>query len=187
MQEGGRTVSVQTVSQLKLPPVTYWPFWLVVGCGVILISVAILAAVIITIKEERHEEKKPEKLDMKQKTLQAGVVLGEPVVLQFVSIGRNLPRVTVQAFPELWMTAGSGPRADIKLNSDPNLKPIHFKICFSKGALLVKEAEGETYLQGIPIRQLGTVTMVSGDKLRAGSFEYRVTISPREESETLVV
>lgn len=104
--------------------------------------------------------------------------------MQFFRIGREYFIRKERLQSNHWFSVGSGTDADVSLDpEDRKLGQRHFRINISGSVLLVAALEGETFVNGVPIRKLGTVQAYSGDLIRAGSHEYRVIFAPSEEKE----
>lgn len=80
------------------------------------------------------------------------------------------------------LTVGRSEKADLVLDTeDRRLSSIHCSLRCSAGVLTVKDqgSTNGTFVNGIPIRQMGTTIVQSGHTLRMGSYEYRVDIQER--------
>lgn len=78
------------------------------------------------------------------------------------------------------VTFGRNNRARYVLNgSDAQLSGVHFSLLIRRDIICVRDENSTngTYINGVSIAGNGWNQMGSGDKLRAGSSEYRVTIS----------
>lgn len=66
---------------------------------------------------------------------------------------------------------------------DRLLSGVHFSIMIRDGIYCVRDENSlnGTLLNGVPVSSKGWTKLYSGDKLRAGSYEYRMIIEPVEE------
>lgn len=155
-----------------------------VGVGaVLLLVIAVLALALLRGKDRAERPASGKPMTHPVRVRQAGDVL-RPVGISFFRIGVSAEAKKIDLIPNLWVSVGSGGKADICLNSeDRRLEHEHFKIRLSGDTLQVAAAAGETAVNGIPIGQLGEVPLVSGELLRAGSYEYRVIFPTEGEGE----
>lgn len=160
----------------------YWPLWLVCICGIVLIVIAFLALLLIkgqndlpaTWKLHHAVKKRNERL---RRT-------NQETEIQFFRIGRDGEAKKVSVKSQTWISVGAGEKAAFCLDTDDKkLAERHFQICVNGSVLMVASLDEETFVNGVPIRKLGTVQAYSGDLIRAGSYEYRVIFSPSEEKE----
>lgn len=156
----------------------YWPLWLVCAGGVILVIIAILALLLLTGHTDFPTTRKTNLPFIKPISGASGPegALESPIEIQFIRMGiySNVKRLVLA--PNQWITVGKS--ADFCLDDqDKKLSAVHFRICHTAEALLVAAVEEETFVNGVPIRQLGAVPMQSGEQLRAGGYEYRVVFS----------
>lgn len=95
-----------------------------------------------------------------------------------IPYGTQTLRFTVNAVEQV--TFGRDPkRATCLLNkTDNQLSGVHFALTLQKDYFCIQDmgSRNGTYLNGIPIKDRGWIKMQSGDKVRAGAYEYRVTI-----------
>lgn len=78
-------------------------------------------------------------------------------------------------------TVGRTAKASILLDvDDRRLSGCHCSLVCTGGTLTVKDLDSTngTFVNGIPIRQLGPTLVPSGATIRMGSYEYRVDIQP---------
>ena len=76
---------------------------------------------------------------------------------------------------------GRTAKASILLDAeDRRLSSRHCSVICADGVLTVKDLDSTngTFVNGIPIRQLGPTLVPSGATIRMGSYEYRVDIQP---------
>lgn len=59
---------------------------------------------------------------------------------------------------------------------DQHLSSVQCKLCCRQGAMNVwdMDSRNDTFVNGVPIRKIGMVTVQNGDVMRLGSYEYRV-------------
>lgn len=84
---------------------------------------------------------------------------------------------------DLWegkpCTLGRTPAANVVLDAaDRRLSGVHCSLCCTRGVLAVRDngSTNGTFVDGVPIRPQGAVPVADGHTLRAGSYEYRVSI-----------
>lgn len=78
-------------------------------------------------------------------------------------------------------TVGRTAKASILLDAeDRRLSSCHCSLVCTGGALTARDLDSTngTFVNGIPIRQLGPTLVPSGATIRIGSYEYRVDIQP---------
>lgn len=68
--------------------------------------------------------------------------------------------------------------------SDTQLSGKHFAVVLQKDMFCIRDENSTngTYLNGVSISGKGWVKLLSGDKVRAGSYEYRIIIEPEERN-----
>lgn len=162
----------------------YWPFWLVCIGGVVLAVIALLALLLLTGKQDFPTTIRKNLPFIREKSDGSPEERPEEAraQIQFVRIGRYPSEKCTEIFENQWLTVGK--TADFILDAaDRKLADVHFRICLCRDRLLVSAVEGETFVNGVPIRELGPVPMASGEQLRAGGYEYRVTVLPGKGSE----
>lgn len=163
----------------------FWPVWLVCIGGVALIVIALLALLLLKGEQDAPAVWKlfPAVRNKKDGGAHQGVSAGEPVEVRFYRLGLSTSVKSRQFLPDQWFVVGSDKKADFCLDpEDPRLEPAHFRICIKGTALMVSAMEQETFVNGVPIRQLGTVYAASGDLIRAGGYEYRVMFGDKENT-----
>ena len=82
---------------------------------------------------------------------------------------------------------GRTAKADIILDAeDRRLSGCHCSVICTGGVLTVKDlaSTNGTFVNGVPIRQLGPTLVPSGATIRMGSYEYRVEIQLLDSKET---
>ncbi len=161
----------------------YWPIWLVFISGVILFVIAVLALLLISGQTDFSTAlKKLPMLSIPKKTN----TQKDLIEVQFFRIGRDSDARKESIAPNQWFSIGSDKKADFCLDTeDPKLAGFHFRMFINKSSLLLEAIDKETFVNGVPIRKLGTVQASSGDLVRAGSHEYRVILLPCEEKENV--
>lgn len=151
-----------------------WPLWLVCVGGVILVIIAILALLLLTGHTDfptTRRINRPFSNPISGASGQEGAV-DSPIEIQFIRMGIYSNVKSMVLTKKQWITVGKN--ADFCLDDqDKQLSDVHFRICLTGDTLLVAAVE-ETFVNGVPIRQLGAVPMQSGEQLRAGGYEYRV-------------
>ncbi len=154
----------------------YWSFGLVCIGGAFLIVIAVCALMLLL--GESPREHRPRRLAWSQSEDTGD----RTITLQFFRIGQVGQERMGHFAPNQWYTVGAAKKADFRLDADDiQLADIHFRICIDQGVALVEPLEAETFVNGVPIRKLGTVKARSGDLIRAGSYEYRVMFSSCKE------
>lgn len=156
----------------------YWPFWLVCVGGVALLVIGLLALLLLSGKQDFPRTRRENLPFSRGKPDHSPGQLPKETQskLQFVRIGKHSSVKSATLSENQWHTVGRA--ADICLDAeDGKLADVHFRICLRGDALLVAAVEAETFVNGVPIRGLGTVSMQSGEQLRAGSYEYRLIFS----------
>lgn len=149
----------------------YWPFWLVGIGGVILVVIAVLALLLLKGHSDTPAAEGKRRAFHRPKSDGPQTA---PVTLRFFRMGTPSDAKSTLIFQDQWLAVGSGKNADFCPDpQDRQLAEIHCRIRLSGQTLSVAAVE-ETFVNGVPIRQLGTVPMRSGDLLRVGSREYRV-------------
>lgn len=165
----------------------YWSFGLVCLCGVVLLIIAGLALLLVKGETDAPSGWKMIQAVSNRKKKNPSERRKLPEVqmdMQFFRIGREYFIRKERLQSNHWFSVGSGTDADVSLDpEDRKLGQRHFRINISGSVLLVAALEGETFVNGVPIRKLGTVQAYSGDLIRAGSHEYRVIFAPSEEKE----
>lgn len=78
------------------------------------------------------------------------------------------------------LTIGRNSKADLVLNpEDRHLSSIHCRVRCMQNAMHIWDMNSQngTFVNGVPIRQIGMATVQNGDSIRMGSYEYRVYIN----------
>ncbi len=159
---------------LTKTPADYWPFWLVGLGGVVLVFVGLLAVFWLPKIEERRKDEFPPEAPQQAPAPEEGPVRTEQV--RFVRIGKPAEPCFGTVTTARW--TGVGAAGEILLpgkgQHDPKMGREHFYIRLAEGGFLVRPGRRETFVNGVPIRALGDTLMRDGDRLRAGSCEYRL-------------
>lgn len=99
--------------------------------------------------------------------------------LRFTAIGNANISYTLQVPEGKVMTLGRDNRADLILNpEDRRLSGVHCKIRCKDNVMNIwdNNSKNGTFVNGVPIMQMGLATVRNGQSVRLGSYEYRVTI-----------
>lgn len=99
--------------------------------------------------------------------------------LRFTAIGDANISYTLQVPEGKVMTLGRDNRADLILNpEDRRLSGVHCKIRCKDNVMNIwdNNSKNGTFVNGVPIMQMGLATVRNGQSVRLGSYEYRVTI-----------
>ncbi len=81
------------------------------------------------------------------------------------------------------VTVGRNSKADVVLDGeDRRLSSVHCKMKWEDGKLYVLDmgSTNGTFVNGVPIRDMGRVVLRKGETIRIGSYEYRVGIRDGE-------
>lgn len=175
-------------------------FWLagVTGAGIIVI----LVLVVVVLKKQKKkipEEEKPvqavenpvEDIMGQQPVEESGeeppVVLQEPVQdmyeVKFAAIGYEHICCVLEIPEGRILTMGRDERAELILNkSDKRLSGIHCKVRCTDQKVYVWDmgSKNGTYINGVPLGNIGTAVVEDGESIRMGSYEYRITIMRKE-------
>lgn len=76
------------------------------------------------------------------------------------------------------VTVGRNGKADIILDSkDQKLSGVHCAMKLESGKIYVRDmgSKNGTFVNGIPIKQMGRVAVHKGETIRMGSYEYRIS------------
>lgn len=77
------------------------------------------------------------------------------------------------------VTIGRNKKADLVLNpEDKHLSSVQCKVYCMQNAINVWDMNSQngTYVNGVPIKQIGMATVQNSDVIRMGSYEYRINI-----------
>lgn len=71
---------------------------------------------------------------------------------------------------------------EIVNSEDKKLSGTHFAVIVRKETYYIRDEKSRngTFLNGVPIADKGWAKLQSGDKIRAGSYEYRIIIEPED-------
>ena len=179
------------------PPEVKRPFY-----WIVLATVGVLAALFAFLsirakakkswKESQQQENKLEashhelkEIPMAKPEAKAQIVPKYKVFITDIPYGTQ--RISLTLKEEKSMSFGRNSRCDFILNAkDPRLSGKHFSLLAEKGVFHVRD-EGSlngTYLNGVRIKRDVWTKMCSADKIRAGSYEYRITIDLIQENST---
>ncbi|MCM1224527.1 MAG: FHA domain-containing protein [Lachnospiraceae bacterium] len=105
---------------------------------------------------------------------------GPAYEVKFIAVGYDNIVFTLRIPVDKTVTIGRNSRADLVLNpEDRRLSSVHFRVRCMQGVMNVWDAESQngTFVNGVPIKQIGMATVQNGDLLRVGGYEYRVFLS----------
>jgi len=137
----------------------------------VVISQPSVEAVPEVIMQPRPEKPRPEK--------PAGKELHYLVYLTDIPYGHN--KYSYRVKENQAVTFGRNARSQHIVNpKDANLSAIHFSLHLQKEKFCVQDegSRNGTFLNGVPISGKGWTKLRSGDKIRAGGYEYRIVIEP---------
>lgn len=141
-------------------------------------------------EKERGKEKCEEEIETRQS--QKPAEEPQPVLpeqkpdvyeVKFAAIGYEQICYTLQIPEGRIMTLGRDQRAELILNpSDNRLSGVHCKVRCMDQKLNVWDMDSKngTYINGVPVSHIGMATVESGQSIRMGSYEYRITIMRKE-------
>lgn len=161
---------------------------------VVIVLLLIVAAVAVLIRrsvarkqKEDIEEESPDKVvvtEVKPKLRQEIPLVDTAMPerkyqVKFVAVGYENITYTLLLPEEKTVTIGRNQKADFVLNRDDRqLSSVHCKARCMKGVMNVWDMESRngTFVNGVPIKQIGMATVQNGDVIRMGGYEYRVSI-----------
>ena len=135
---------------------------------------------------EDYEEKKADEIELSKADGQAEQKENRRIVyeVRFTAIGyENICR-TLQMEEGRVMTLGRDKRSELILNpEDKRLSGVHCKVCCEKNQFNIQDMDSRngTFVNGVPIRNLGMTAVENGHTARMGSYEYGITIMRKEE------
>ena len=132
-------------------------------------------------KRKREEEKKAKAADMTQFCTPIPEK-GPYYEVKFTAINHEDVVFTLNVPEEKTVTIGRNKKADLVLNAeDKHLSSVQCKVCCMQNAMNVWDMNSQngTFVNGVPIRQIGMATVQNNDVIRMGSYEYRVNIMKR--------
>lgn len=177
--------------------------WIAIGVLAVLVIIAGILAVFFAKKKkgeklsaeesgagdfgvEDYEEKKADEIEPSKEDGQAEQKENRRIVyeVRFTAIGyENICR-TLQMEEGRVMTLGRDKRSELILNpEDKRLSGVHCKVCCEKNQFNIQDMDSRngTFVNGVPIRNLGMTAVENGHTARMGSYEYRITIMRKEE------
>ena len=110
---------------------------------------------------------------------QEAVPAGPCYEVKFVAVGYENIVFTLHIPEEKTLTVGRNSKADLVLNSeDRKLSSVHFRARCMQDVMNVWDADSQngTFVNGVPIKQIGMATVQNNDLLRVGGYEYRIFI-----------
>lgn len=99
--------------------------------------------------------------------------------VKFIAVGYENIVFVLHIPEEKTLTVGRNSKADLVLNSeDRRLSSVHFRARCMQGVMNVWDADSQngTFVNGVPIKQIGMATVQNNDLLRVGGYEYRIFI-----------
>lgn len=173
-----------------------WVIFAIAAATVVLIAAIVLLAVKKAVgkKEAQETPDKPEPPiavpePLHEEPIRQEKAAGEPrpepkYVVRMIDIPHGTQHLsfTLPAYQEV--SFGRDKRSQNIVNQkDRLLSGIHFSIMIRDGIYCVRDENSlnGTLLNGVPVSSKGWTKLYSGDKLRAGSYEYRMIIEPVEE------
>lgn len=99
--------------------------------------------------------------------------------VKFIAVGYENIVFILHIPEEKTLTVGRNSKADLVLNGeDRRLSSIHFRVRCMQGVMNVWDADSQngTFVNGVPIKQIGMATVQNNDLLRVGGYEYRIFI-----------
>lgn len=114
------------------------------------------------------EESKPEHGDAEEP---------ETFALKLMAIGYEDISHTLLLVKGKETTIGRNSQADVVLRSeDKKLSSVHCILKWEDGKIYLTDADSTngTFVNGVPIKQMGRVVVHKGDTVRIGSYEYRI-------------
>lgn len=167
-------------------PASAAPIWVWVAAGVVVLAGVAVAAVLLSRKKQPQVA--PEVLETPPEVVEVPEVPPAPVAPKEPSYHlylTDIPHGTRKRHYRLTenrpLSLGRDGRADEILNAeDKRLSGSHFSIVAQAGVYRIRDEKSRngTFLNGVPIGEKGWCSFHSGDKLRAGSCEYRIVIQP---------
>lgn len=136
-------------------------------------------------QEEREKEERKRKAEEEKKAKQADMTQfrtpapGPYYEVKFTAIDHENVAFILNIPEEKPVTIGRNKKADLVLNpEDKHLSSVQCKVCCIQNAMNVWDMNSQngTFVNGVPIRQIGMATVQNNDILRMGSYEYRVNI-----------
>lgn len=168
-------------------PASAVPIWIWVVAGVVAVAGVAVAAILLSRKKQPQPQPAPE-APAKVVEIPAQAVPPAPAApketgyhLYLTDIPHGTRKRHYRLPENRPLSLGRDGRADEVLNAeDKLLSGTHFSIVAQAGAYRIRDERSRngTFLNGVPIGEKGWCSFHSGDKLRAGSCEYRIVIQP---------
>lgn len=99
--------------------------------------------------------------------------------VKFMAVGYGDKIFTFSLTEDKIMTIGRNRKADLVLNAeDRHLSSVHCKVRCKGNVMNIWDMNSQngTYVNGVPIKEMGMAMVYHGDIVRMGSYEYRVYI-----------
>lgn len=99
--------------------------------------------------------------------------------VKFTAIDHENIVFTLNIPEEKAVTVGRNNKADLVLNpEDKHLSSVQCRVLCRQNAMNVWDMNSQngTFVNGVPIKQIGMATVQNNDVIRMGSYEYRVNI-----------
>jgi len=139
--------------------------------------------------EEREKARKREEEEKKKAQVQDMTVFRQtPTVpepyyeVKFTAIDHENIVFVLNIPEEKTVTIGRNKKADLVLNpEDKHLSSVQCRVHCMQNAMNVWDMNSQngTFVNGVPIRQIGMATVQNNDVIRMGSYEYRINIMKR--------
>lgn len=100
--------------------------------------------------------------------------------VKFVAIDHEEIVITLKIPEGKAVTIGRNNKADMVFNPrDRHLSSVQCRLCCKRGAMNVwdMDSRNDTFVNGVPIHDMGMATVQNGDVMRLGSYEYRVFLT----------
>lgn len=100
--------------------------------------------------------------------------------VKFVAIDHEEIVITLKIPEGKAVTIGRNNKADMVFNpGDRHLSSVQCRLCCKQGAMNVwdMDSRNDTFVNGVPIHDMGMATVRNGDVMRLGSYEYRVFLT----------
>lgn len=165
--------------------------WIAAGAAVLIL---VIAVIIVVIRKRRKkvkdspstpQESLPDRNhkpvegipDGNHKPVEPNPSRQKTQELTLMAIGYQDISHKIQLPEGIEVTIGRNGKADIILDAgDSKLSGAHCVMKWENGRIYVRDMDSKngTYVNGVPIRQMGTVVIHEGETIRVGSYEYRV-------------
>lgn len=100
--------------------------------------------------------------------------------VKFVAIDHEEIVITLKIPEGKAVTIGRNNKADMVFNPrDRHLSSVQCRLCCKQGTMNVwdMDSRNDTFVNGVPIHDMGMATVQNGDVMRLGSYEYRVFLT----------